>query len=226
MLPSTLKYLCSVEPVRMHFPTKQPYCANDTVCNAAMQHCTQYHLYTAVLRENAFNGTELLQGRWQHGEKVGYCYPSGLEKTLCKRNIYVLLVTKGLNITEHATVCTATCRLLIMDGWVNSSKWHCSTFTSRFLQFSPSNQHSTTAPQLTVAHLLRCSTVLTMQCIISLVQLPQASFLSWHLADDSVRNTSILVTLHMIVLHCQLQIAYKVIFSVVSYIPIADSLKI
>jgi hypothetical protein len=27
---------------------------------------------------------------------VWYCYPSGLEKTLCKRDIYVLLVTKGL----------------------------------------------------------------------------------------------------------------------------------
>ena len=34
MLPSTLKYLYSVEPVRMHFPSKQP-CTNDTVCNAA-----------------------------------------------------------------------------------------------------------------------------------------------------------------------------------------------
>jgi hypothetical protein len=34
MLPSTLKYLYSVEPVRMHFPAKQP-CTNDTVCNAA-----------------------------------------------------------------------------------------------------------------------------------------------------------------------------------------------
>jgi hypothetical protein len=29
MLPSTLKYLYSVEPVRIHFPTKQP-CTNDT----------------------------------------------------------------------------------------------------------------------------------------------------------------------------------------------------
>jgi len=29
----------------MHFPAKQP-CTNDTVCNAAKQHCTQYHLYT------------------------------------------------------------------------------------------------------------------------------------------------------------------------------------
>jgi hypothetical protein len=43
-----------------------------------------------------FNGTEILQGKWQHGEKVGYCYPSGLEKTLYKWDIYVPLVTKGL----------------------------------------------------------------------------------------------------------------------------------
>ena len=34
MLPSTLKYLYSVEPVGMHFPAKQP-CTNDAVCNAA-----------------------------------------------------------------------------------------------------------------------------------------------------------------------------------------------
>jgi hypothetical protein len=27
---------------------------------------------------------------------LGYCYPSGLEKTLCKWEIYVPLVTKGL----------------------------------------------------------------------------------------------------------------------------------
>jgi hypothetical protein len=43
-----------------------------------------------------FNGTEVLQGRWQHGEKVGYCHPSGLEKTLCKWDTHVPLVTKGL----------------------------------------------------------------------------------------------------------------------------------
>jgi hypothetical protein len=43
-----------------------------------------------------FNGIVILQGRWQHGEKVGYCYPSGLEKTLFKWDIYVPLVTKGL----------------------------------------------------------------------------------------------------------------------------------
>jgi hypothetical protein len=44
-----------------------------------------------------FNGIEILQGRWQRGEKVGYCYPNRLEKTLCKWDIYVPLVTKGLN---------------------------------------------------------------------------------------------------------------------------------
>jgi len=43
-----------------------------------------------------FNGIEILQGRWQRGEKVGYCYPSGLEKTLCKWDMYVPLVTKGI----------------------------------------------------------------------------------------------------------------------------------
>jgi len=48
-----------------------------------------------------FNGIEILQGIWQHGEKVGYCYPSGLERTLCKWDIYAPLVTKGL-IKHHA----------------------------------------------------------------------------------------------------------------------------
>jgi hypothetical protein len=43
------------------------------------------------MRSDRFNGIEKL-----HGEKVGYCYPSGLEKTLCKWDTYVLLVTKGL----------------------------------------------------------------------------------------------------------------------------------
>jgi hypothetical protein len=44
-----------------------------------------------------FNGIDILQGRWQHGEKVGYCYSSGLENTLCKWEVYVPLVTKGLS---------------------------------------------------------------------------------------------------------------------------------
>jgi hypothetical protein len=49
-----------------------------------------------------FNGIEILQGRWQHGEKVGYCHPRGLEKTLYKWDIYVPLVTKGLRRSPKA----------------------------------------------------------------------------------------------------------------------------
>jgi hypothetical protein len=52
------------------------------------------------------NRIEILQGRWQHGEKVGYCYHSGLEKTLCKWDIYVPLVTKGL--IYCALLCSVT----------------------------------------------------------------------------------------------------------------------
>jgi hypothetical protein len=47
-----------------------------------------------------FNGIDILQGRWQHGEKVGYYYPSRLEKTLYKWEVYVPLVTKGLKFVE------------------------------------------------------------------------------------------------------------------------------
>jgi hypothetical protein len=31
-----------------------------------------------------FNGIDILQGRWKHGEKVGYCYPSGLESSIAQ----------------------------------------------------------------------------------------------------------------------------------------------
>jgi hypothetical protein len=49
-----------------------------------------------VKKSSARLPSEIFQGRWQNGEKVGYCYPSRLEKTLCKWDIYVPLVTKGL----------------------------------------------------------------------------------------------------------------------------------
>jgi hypothetical protein len=35
-----------------------------------------------------FNGIEILEVRWQHGEKVEYCYPSGLKKALCMCDIF------------------------------------------------------------------------------------------------------------------------------------------
>ena len=61
--------------------------------------CTR--LFRGKMHSDWFNGIEILQGRWQHGEKVGCCYPSGLEKALCKWDIYVSLVTKGLNTTPR-----------------------------------------------------------------------------------------------------------------------------
>ena len=102
-MPSTLKYLYSVEPVRMHFPMKQP-CTNDTVCNAAcsIAHSNIYtRLFCGKMHSDWFNGIGILQGTWQREEKVGYCYPSGLEKTLCKWDVYVPLVTKGLNSSNY-----------------------------------------------------------------------------------------------------------------------------
>jgi hypothetical protein len=61
--------------------------------------CTR--LFRGKIHSDWFNGIEILQGRWQRREKVGYCYSSGLEKTLCKWDIYVPLVTKGLNNVEY-----------------------------------------------------------------------------------------------------------------------------
>jgi len=55
-------------------------------------------LFRGKMHSDWFKGLEILQGRWQHGEKVGYCYSSGLGKTLCKWGIYVPLVTKGLTL--------------------------------------------------------------------------------------------------------------------------------
>ena len=78
----------------MHFPAKQP-CTNDSVCNAAMQHCTR--LFHGKMHSDWYNGIEILQGRWQHGEKVGYCYPSRLEKTLFKWDIICLAGHERVN---------------------------------------------------------------------------------------------------------------------------------
>jgi hypothetical protein len=62
--------------------------------------CTR--LLRGKMHSDWFNGIKMLQGRWQHGEKVGYSYPSGLEKILYKWDIYeyVPLVTKWLTRAE------------------------------------------------------------------------------------------------------------------------------
>ena len=59
--------------------------------------CTR--LFRGKMHSDWFDGIDVLQSRWQHGENVGYSYPSGLEKTLCKWDIYVPLVTKGLIVS-------------------------------------------------------------------------------------------------------------------------------
>jgi hypothetical protein len=61
--------------------------------------CTR--LFRGKMHSDWFNGIDILQGRWQHGGKVGYCYPNELEKTLCKWEVYVPLVTKGLKQIVH-----------------------------------------------------------------------------------------------------------------------------
>jgi len=53
-------------------------CAMLLCCIAHSIICTR--LFRGKMHSGWFNGIEVLQGRWQHGEKVGYCYPSGLEK--------------------------------------------------------------------------------------------------------------------------------------------------
>jgi len=85
-------------------PSNQSQCIFPRNSRAQMMLCAMLHaaLHTVSfvhrkMHSDWFNGIEKLQGRWQHAEKVGYCYPSGLEKTLCKWDIYVPLVTKGLS---------------------------------------------------------------------------------------------------------------------------------
>jgi hypothetical protein len=80
MLPSTLKYLYSVEPDRMHFPAKQP-CAL---------------LHSGNMHSDWFNGTERyfrVDGSME--KKWDTVIPADL-KRLVKWGIYVPLVTKVL----------------------------------------------------------------------------------------------------------------------------------
>jgi len=56
--------------------------------------CTR--LFRGKMHSDWFHRVEIVQGRWKHGEEVGYWYPSRLTKTICKWDIHVPLVTKGL----------------------------------------------------------------------------------------------------------------------------------
>jgi hypothetical protein len=81
-----------------------PKCGGFAILLRSIAHsiiCTR--LFRGKMHSDWFNEIEILQGRWQHGEKVGYCCHSGLEKTLCKWEIYVPLVTKGLTFKNRAS---------------------------------------------------------------------------------------------------------------------------
>ena len=56
--------------------------------------CTR--LFRGKMHSDCFHGVEILQGRWQHREEMGFWYPSGHAKTFCKWDINDPLVTKGL----------------------------------------------------------------------------------------------------------------------------------
>jgi hypothetical protein len=75
------------------------YCVQ--YCYAALHTVSSVH---GKMHSDWFNGIEILQGRWQHGEKMGYCYPSGLEKTLCKWDIYVPLAHERVNTNIRSSI--------------------------------------------------------------------------------------------------------------------------
>jgi hypothetical protein len=68
--------------------------------------CTR--LFRGKMHSDLFDGIEILQGRWQHGEKVGYSYPSGLEKTLCESTMYRVAEKSPYTQTIWWQVCGCT----------------------------------------------------------------------------------------------------------------------
>ena len=96
------------------------YCVQ--CCYSSIAHsiiCTR--LFRGKMHSDWFNGIEIFQVRWQHGEKVGCCYPSGLEKTLCKWGISKCLCsghckTASLDYDGLETVRSAISCLAANDG--------------------------------------------------------------------------------------------------------------
>jgi len=93
MLPSALKYLYSVEPVRMHFAAKQP-CTNDMVCYAALHTVSFVHgcfagkcILTGSTEYRYFKADDSMEKKWDTA------IPADL-KRLFVSGTYVSLVTK------------------------------------------------------------------------------------------------------------------------------------
>jgi hypothetical protein len=91
---------------------------------------------------------ETLQGRWQLEVKVGYCYPNGLEKTLCKRDIYVPLVTKGLMFIS----------ILLLSEGQNNVAWKPSDKAVFFQRSAGFRQESTVVSRSSGLHGVRGGT--------------------------------------------------------------------
>jgi len=106
-----------------------------------------------------FNGIEILQGRLQHGEKVGYCYPSGLEKTLCKWDIYVPLVTKG--VTPRWSTRIASVDVIISDLRLRCVVWNLHFVGTRLQVLMPFDRGRCVYIALVCVH---CSGVCTLLC--------------------------------------------------------------
>jgi len=65
-----------------------------------------------------FNGIEILQGRWQLGEKLGYCHPRGLEKTLFLSGTYMSAGHERVNLPYlKLLVCECLSKRLVDDGY-------------------------------------------------------------------------------------------------------------
>ena len=80
---------CHHLPLSISIPLNQwecifPWNSRVQMLLCAMLHSSIAHsnictrLFRGKMHSDWFNGIEILKGRWWHGEKVGYCYPSGL----------------------------------------------------------------------------------------------------------------------------------------------------
>ena len=74
-------------------------------------------LFRGKIHFDWFHGLQSVQGSWQHGEEVGYWYPSRIENTICKWEIYVPLVTKGSTVRVNIVffLLNTTSAIAILD---------------------------------------------------------------------------------------------------------------
>jgi hypothetical protein len=99
-------------------------------CIAHSNVCTQ--LFGRKMHSDWFHSVDIVQGRGQHGEEVGYWYPCRLEKTICKWDIYVPRVMKGLYETEPG--CS-------VSFWIEARCCTQMKYTQNRLKYSKTDSH-------------------------------------------------------------------------------------